>query len=167
MDIELTSKGDLFSIGFMAQVIQRDPRHIAAAAVRLGIKPFSINTVPHFDGDEAERIRQFLTTHAVVEDEPEATTDEGPAIMEPSAKARQYATRDPLDLLDELAVTIDKAKRLDLAIACAVSCGERSDAVSNADRSAVCDLLVKASTGDDQAIDAARQWVVDHVLTAA
>jgi hypothetical protein len=57
--MQVAAEKDLVSIGCLAAQIQQPVRAIESMAVKLGIVPaMKLNSIPHFDGDQAEAISE-------------------------------------------------------------------------------------------------------------
>jgi hypothetical protein len=157
----------LNSIGFICSALQIAPQIIAVAARDLGVMPSTVNGIAHFSDAQVDRITAYISATASAVTPAQAVEPAAaPTIMEPSAEHRQEARRDPMDLLDDIEAEADPARRANLCIALAMSCGSRSDELATLYRDDLIGLLQRIATGDMSLIDDTRDWIIEHVVVS-
>lgn len=66
---KLEAESSLYSAGKLADLTGRKVGHIMGAASVLDLRPMSIDLVPFWNGDQAEKILEWLDTHQFTEGE--------------------------------------------------------------------------------------------------
>lgn len=86
-------------------------------------------------------------------------------IHEPTARERIESNRAPSELLDHLARPgLSRNRRRELVAGFFIAAGERADADAQRAAPALCALGDRMIDGDTEAIEAAREWVVEHTI---